>query len=257
LIEVTELSFAYGRKPVLRSLTFAVREGEKVVLLGVNGSGKSTLLKILDGLLFGWSGSYKFHRTEITREKLRNSQFRKSFRKQMALQFQNPDAMLFNPTVFDEIAYGPRQIGRKDYRDIVHYWMDFFGLEDKADTLPFKLSAGEKKKLSLASVLAVEPEVLLLDEPLASLDPRSMAQIVELLQDLNKTIITATHNLSLAQELGNRFLLLSEDHELLFDGTWNALIKDEELLLRANLIHLHKHVHGSITHTHPHSHLFE
>jgi len=123
--------------------------------------------------------------------------------------------------------------------------------------LPVKLSVGEKKKLSLAAVLAVEPEVLLLDEPLASIDPRSTAQIVELLQDLNKTIIIATHNLSLAQELGSRFLVLSEDHELLFDGTWNALIKDEELLLRANLIHLHKHVHGSITHTHPHSHLFE
>jgi cobalt/nickel transport system ATP-binding protein len=106
----------------------------------------------------------------------------------------------------------------------------------------------------LASLLALEPEVLLLDEPTSSLDPRSTGWLIDFLQDLEMTVVVATHNLSLASELGDRILLLSENHELIYDGDVEPILGDEDKLLEANLVHTHRHRHGTKTHSHYHSH---
>jgi cobalt/nickel transport system ATP-binding protein len=119
---------------------------------------------------------------------------------------------------------------------------------------PFHLSAGEKQRVCLAALLVLEPEVVLFDEPTASLDPRTTGWLIDFLQDLSLTTIVTTHNLSLAAELGGRTLALSEDHRLILDGTINTLIQDEEVLREANLLHTHRHGHGKAEHRHLHRH---
>jgi cobalt/nickel transport system ATP-binding protein len=255
MIKVDHLSYAYpGGESALEDVSFTVARGERVVLLGTNGCGKSTLLKILDGLIFPCSGNYGLDDREITPAALRNKEFHREFRRRVVLLFQNPDAMLFNPTVFDEIAFGLRQLTAEDPDARVRRWASAFGLTAALDRPPFQLSGGEKQKLCLAALLALAPEVLLLDEPTANLDPRTTGWLVDLLQGLELTTIVTTHNLSLARELGERTLVLSEDHRLIFDGPLEQLLQDERMLLEANLVHAHRHVHGDVEHRHYHLH---
>jgi cobalt/nickel transport system ATP-binding protein len=255
MIEVDAVTFAYpDEEPVLRSVSFAVPRGQKAVLLGSNGSGKTTLLKLLDGLIFPGSGSYRHDTKAVTRRSLADRAFNRIFRKSVVLLFQNPDAMLFNPTVYDEIAFGCRQLLVEDIEERVRRWADVFKISQHLDRPPFRLSNGEKQKVCLASLLALEPEVLLLDEPTSSLDPRSTGWLIDFLQDLEMTVVVATHNLSLASELGDRILLLSENHELIYDGDVEPILGDEDKLLEANLVHTHRHRHGTKTHSHYHSH---
>jgi len=162
--------------------------------------------------------------------------------------------MLFNPTVFDEIAFGPRQLGMEDVEDRVRHWADRLGIYDYLNTPPFNLSGGEKQKVCLASLLVVEPATLLLDEPTSSLDPRSTGWLIDFLSQLDLTTLITTHNLSLAQELGTRCLVLSEDHRLLYNGELAPFLRDTEKLIQANLVHSHRHVHGTVDHEHFHIH---
>ncbi len=255
MIKIDAVTYGYSdERPVLRNLSFEIARGQKTVLLGSNGSGKTTLLKLLDGLIFPRSGGYWFDTHLVTRRSLGNRAFNRAFRKAVVLLFQNPDAMLFNPTVQDELAFGCRQLGVDDIEDRVGRWAEAFELTGYLDRPPFQLSYGEKQKVCLASLLAIEPEVLLLDEPTASLDPRSTGWLIDFLQDLNLTVIVATHNLSLASELGDRILLLSESHELIYDGDVEPILSDEDKLLQANLVHIHRHRHGTQVHRHYHSH---
>jgi cobalt/nickel transport system ATP-binding protein len=236
---------------VLDGVTFEISRGEKVVLLGANGSGKTTLLRILDGLLFPDRGRYRFAGKPVTREGLSERDFCRWFRKSVGFLFQNPDAMLFSPSVAEEIAFGPMQFGL-DAR--VSHWAEVFALGPLLQKVPTGLSGGEKQKVCLAALLAVEPEVLLLDEPTANLDPRSTGWLVDFLQELPITTLVTTHNLSLARELGERTLLLSEGHRLIYDGPLDALLDDREKLLQANLVHTHRHRHQGLEHRHYHSH---
>jgi cobalt/nickel transport system ATP-binding protein len=128
------------------------------------------------------------------------------------------------------------------------------GVERHLDRPPFGLSGGEKQKVCLAALLAMEPELLLLDEPAAALDPRSTGWLVDFLAQLPCTVITSTHNLSLAPELGSRALVLGEDHRLLYDGAVEAFLDNRERLLAANLMHIHRHRHGTVEHRHFHTH---
>jgi cobalt/nickel transport system ATP-binding protein len=136
----------------------------------------------------------------------------------------------------------------------VHHWASVAGLEGALDRAPFTLSGGEKQKVCLAALLALEPRLILLDEPTAALDPRSTGWLVDLLQDLEATVITATHNLSMAPELGNRALVLDESHRLVYDGSVDALLADRDRLVAANLAHIHRHRHGGAEHRHFHIH---
>lgn len=254
IIEATGISHRYGAKEVLADIAFQIDAGEKVVLLGCNGSGKSTLLKILDGLIAPSAGSFIYGGEAISPAHLKIPALHRRFRSEVALLFQNPDAMLFNPTVYDEIAFGPRQLGLAEVDARVRHWAGQVGVSAHLERPPFSLSGGEKQKVCLAALLALEPRVLLLDEPTAALDPRSTGWLVDFLAGLRVTTLITTHNLSLAPELGSRALVLGEDHRLIFDGGIHGLLGDMKLLAAANLVHTHSHRHGGIEHRHSHLH---
>jgi cobalt/nickel transport system ATP-binding protein len=177
----------------------------------------------------------------------------------VGLVFQNPDVQLFNPTVFDEVAFGPLQLGwtRSEVRERVAEALDTLRIRGIGDRVPQRLSGGEKKKVALASVLVMDPEVLLLDEPTAGLDPRSRSQIIDLLVGLAggaTTVVTATHELGDLADLADRCLVLHAGR-LAADRTPSALLEDSELLDRTNLIHVHRHRHASgDLHSHAHLH---
>lgn len=255
MIQLERVSHAWSDgAPALADLSLRISEGERVVVLGANGCGKSTLLKILNGLVFPDRGAYRYHGEPVTRERFRDRAWSRDFRRNVALLFQNPDAMLFNPTVRDEIAYGPRQLGLADAGERVEQWARALGLVNLLDLPSYRLSGGEKQKVCLAALLALEPGVLLLDEPIAHLDPRATGWLIDFLSALKTTTVVTTHNLSLAPELGRRCLILAEDHRLLFDGLIDEALRDQPLLVRANLTHRHRHHHGALSHSHEHAH---
>ncbi len=257
MIRVEALSHSYGDKPSLLEVNFALCAGEKLVVLGSNGSGKSTLLKILDGLIAPASGRYLYDQEPITPKALKRGSLRQRFRQEVSLLFQNPDVMLFNPTVADEIAFGPRQIGMDSIGERVAHWADLVGVTPLLERPPFTLSGGEKQKVALAALLAVEPKLLLLDEPAAALDPRMTGWLVDFLAQLPITLVCTTHNLSLAPELGQRALVVNEDHRIIYDGPIESFLGNLDLLVAANLAHVHRHQHGGLEHRHWHTHDWE
>jgi cobalt/nickel transport system ATP-binding protein len=243
MIELKNVWFSYDGEFVLKDINLKVEKGERIVVLGINGSGKSTLLKLLNALLFPTKGTYLYKGKNIEKNAFKDKNFIKAFRKEVVLLFQNPDAMLFNPTVYDEIAFGLRQLGfeEKVVKERVLYWAEIFGLTQYLNKPPFILSGGQKQKLCLACLLVLEPEVLLLDEPTANLDPRSTGWLIDFLNGLKGiTTITSTHNLSLAPELGNRLIVLREGGSIIYDGEAEAFLKDQEKLIKAGLVHKHK-----------------
>jgi len=254
LIRTEGLGHAYDGRPAVRDLDLTVAAGERVVLLGSNGSGKSTLLKLLDGLLVPDRGRVLYDGRVLDRAALRDREFHRRFRREVALLFQEPEAMLFHPTVADELKFGPRQLELDDPAGRARQWAERTGVGHLWDRCPVDLSRGEKQRVALTALLVLEPRVLLLDEPTAALDPRSTGWLVDFLQDLPATTITATHNLSLAPELGERVVVLGEDHTLLHDGPVAGLAGDLDLLRRANLVHRHRHRHGGHEHSHDHVH---
>ena len=182
--------------------------------------------------------------------------FRRRFRSEVALLFQNVDAMLFNPTVADEIAFGPRQLGMDDVDARVARWAAEWDVTGFLQRPPFELSGGEKKRVALASILAIGPKVLLLDEATASLDPASSARLVDFLGGLEGvTILVSTHNLTVAEELAPRAILLGPGRSgVLHDGPTAALLQDDRLLVESGLAHRHAHRHGAEAHAHFHVH---
>jgi cobalt/nickel transport system ATP-binding protein len=254
--DLERLSVQVGGRTVLSDLTFSVRPGERVALLGVNGCGKTTLMKVLDGLAPPAAGKLRYGGFPLDARRLGEAAFLRNFRREVAFLFQNVDAMLFNPTVADEIAFGPRQLGLPDVEARVARWAEEFRVTPLLDRPPFELSGGEKKRVALAALLCVEPRVLLLDEPTANLDPATGAHLVELLHALTGvTVIASTHNLSVVEELAGRALLLKPGHPgLLFDGPVEALLEDQRLLIDSGLAHVHRHAHGPGTHAHYHVH---
>ena len=241
MIELDRVSYRYPESEhALKEISFSVSEREKVVLLGANGCGKTTLLRILNGLIFPQEGSYRYGSEPVTEGRLKDRSWSRRFRSEVVLLFQHPESMLFNPTVYDEIAYGLRQLGAEDLDEKVRRWAARLGVEAHLRRPPFQLSGGEKQKVCLAALLALEPRLLLLDEPTANLDPRSTGWLVDFLHDLSVTSVATTHNLSLAGELGDRVLVLSEKHELIFDGHVEDLLRDQDKLVEANLVHSHR-----------------
>jgi len=220
---------------IFEKLNLTIKAGEKVVLLGVNGSGKSTLLKLLDGLVFPDSGELFFEGNSLTKSALRQKEKNEYFRRNVGLVFQNIDAMLFNPTVYDEIAFGARQLEFDDVDARVRNYAELFGLTPYLQSVPFKLSGGQKQKVALACVMALSPKVLLLDEPTSALDPASTAKFLDIIAALPITTITATHNLAIAPRLGERVVILDEKGKILYDGS-SENAYEIDLLTRAGLI---------------------
>jgi cobalt/nickel transport system ATP-binding protein len=257
--DIQGLSYAYDRLSALQSVTLQVRQGERIALLGANGSGKSTLLRLLAGLAFPQRGSLAFFGEELTRERMEDEQFSYSFRRRLGFLFQNPDVQLFNASVFDEVAFAPLQmrLPKTQLRKRVEEALEQMGISELRDRAPHRLSGGEKKRVALASVLVLDPEVLILDEPTAALDPQTQNQIVELIGSWRggtKTVITATHSLDTLEEVADRCYVL-RDGSLVGEGEPMAVLHDVGLLERSRLLRPHRHVHqqGAIA-PHPHVH---
>lgn len=250
------VSVELSGRPVLRDVSFTVRRGERVVLLGVNGCGKTTLLKLLDGLAFPTAGRITWDGAPLDARALDDAAFRRRFRGEVALLFQNVDAMLFNPTVADELAFGPRQLALPDADARVSRWAAALELAELLARPPFELSGGEKKRVAVAAILAIDPRTLLLDEATANLDPAAAARLVELLGGLEGvTQIFSTHNLSVAEELAPRAILLAPGRPgVLYDGPTAALLADERVLVESGLAHRHAHRHDGTEHAHYHVH---
>jgi cobalt/nickel transport system ATP-binding protein len=249
----------YNRIPALCDISLSIREGERFAIIGANGSGKSTLLQIMNGLIGPSSGKYFFRGNEVSEKTLKDKGFLRFFRERVGYVFQDSDVQLFCPTVLDELLYGPLQLGieEKEALDRAFEVMQILEIENLKDRPSTMLSGGEKKRVSLGSVLTMNPEVLLLDEPTNGLDPRTQVFLIELMFALNeagKTLVMATHDLSLVDELHMQVALLSEEHRLVKIGSSNEILQDEDLLLHANLIHEHVHFHGQTIHKHRHSH---
>lgn len=264
-MELKNASFGYNAdEPVLKDINLDIYSGEKVVILGANGSGKSTLQKVLDGLLYINKGSYKAFGQEVTEESINDAQFSKAFRQRIGFIFQNSDAQLFSTNVWEEIAFGPLQMGLEisEVKRRVEGIIKMLGLELLQDRPPYKLSGGEKKKVAIASVLSINPEVLILDEPTNGLDPRTQRWLINLMIKLNtvgKSLITCTHSLDIVEEIADRVIVFSEEHQIVAEGTPQEILSNKELLLSVNLIdeHYHRHIHGkelNKQHSHYHSH---
>jgi cobalt/nickel transport system ATP-binding protein len=256
ILEARRLGLSLDDRPVLRDVSFSVEAGERIVVAGVNGCGKTSLLKLLDGLLVPGAGELRYDGTAVDAASLSAPAFRRRFRGEVGLLFQNVDAMIFNPTVADEIAFGPRQLGLPGVDERVARWGDALGVSPLLSRPPFELSGGEKKRVALAALLACEPRLLLLDEATAGLDPAWAGRLVDLLAGIpGLTVLASTHNLSVAEELGTRALLVApRGAGLLFDGPTEALLRDPMLLVRAGLAHRHRHAHGGAEHAHFHVH---
>jgi len=262
IYDLRRVDFVYGATHrALQSVDLRLKAGERVAILGSNGCGKSTLLQMMGGLLFPTAGEAYAFGQKLTEEMFQKASFTAFFRQRVGLLFQNPDVQLFCPTVFDEVAFGPLQLDlpREEVLEQCREMIRMLNLEKIAHRSPSQLSGGEKKKVALASVLAVNPDVLLLDEPTAGLDPRTQVWLVEVLDELHamgKTIITATHDLSILEEIADRAYVMNEDHAIVTDGPPGKILEDLDLLLRVNLIHEHAHEHEGFVHRHGHLHAF-
>jgi cobalt/nickel transport system ATP-binding protein len=264
LFELKKASYSYaGRIGALCEADLSIIEGEQVAVLGANGSGKSTLLKLLDGLIFPTSGEVFAFGKRLSEEALEKNEgnFSSIFRKKVGLVFQNSETQLFCPTVLDEIMFGPLQLGmpQVEMSQRAEEVMELLGLGSLKNRAPYSLSGGEKKKVAIACVLSVNPEVLLLDEPTSGLDPKTQSFLVELLLELKKarkTIIIATHDLELAEVFSERAVVFSEGHRIVADGSANDVLGDTDLLLDVNLIHEHYHKSRGALKKHIHSHPF-
>ena len=250
-----------GGAAALAGIDLTIAEGEHVAIAGANGSGKSTLLKMLDGLVFASEGSVEVFGRPLTEAALDDPSFRRDFRSRVGFVFQDADVQLFCNTVFDELAFGPLQLGltEDDARRKVAETAEQLRITPLLNRAPYTLSGGEKKRVAIASVLTLDPEVILLDEPTNALDPRSQVWLLDTLAEwkaAGKTVVIATHDLSVAAESADRLVVISEDHVVCADGTPADVLAQRDLLLRVNLIHEHSHRHGEdeTVHAHPHGH---
>ncbi len=224
-IEVDHLSFSYpDGHAALRDVSLRISPGEKVALAGPNGAGKSTLILHLNGILKG-DGQVTVCGLPVEEKNLGR------VRAAVGLVFQNPDDQLFSPTVFDDVAFGPlyQGLGREEVEQRVTSALAAVRMNDYARRVSHHLSTGEKKRIAIATVLSMEPEILVLDEPTAGLDPRARRALINLLRGLPLTMLVSSHDLAMARELLPRMVIMDEG-KIVADGQTQDLLKDEQLL---------------------------
>ncbi len=258
IFELEGVSYDYAGHEALKDVSLVVPPGSRIAVLGANGSGKSTLLKLLDALYWPTRGTMRAFGQVLTPEVF-NDERSFAFRRRVGLVFQDPDVQLFSATVWDEVTFAPLHLGlpRAEVIERSEWALNLLGIEKLRDRVPHQLSGGEKKKVALASVLSLQPEVWLLDEPTASLDPRSTSRLLDFLEDLGhegRTVITATHDLDIVPEIADRVVLFCEDHQIVGEGSPEDILSDEGRLIECNLLHAHRHHHGRAEHTHYHLH---
>jgi len=230
-IAIENLGFTYPDGTVaLTGVSLEVVHGESVALVGANGAGKSTLLLHLNGVLMATEGSVVVGDLPVTRETLPN------IRRAVGTVFQDPEDQLFMPTVFDDVAFGPLNLRMPadQARARVQACLEQVGAWHLRDRPPHRLSAGEKRRVAVAAVLAMSPDILLLDEPSTGLDPRGRRQVIELLRGFAHTKLIVTHDLDLAVELCPRAVILDAGR-VVADGPTNRILGDDALLERCGL----------------------
>jgi cobalt/nickel transport system ATP-binding protein len=256
LFDLEGVCYVYpGGETALSGVDLRIGRGERVAVLGANGSGKSTLLKILDGIVAPTSGKVRAMGRDVAA--VADGQDAYAFHREVGLVFQDPDIQLFSATVLDDVAFGPLQLGlpAAEVKERCDEALAAMSIAHLADRAPFELSGGEKKRAAISSVLSLRPEVILLDEPTAALDPRTKWVLVELIAGLGaagRTLVVATHELDVVPLISDRVVVMAEDGHVAADGPVHDVLADTPLLLAANLIHEHRHKHGAISHSHPH-----
>lgn len=242
IFELKDAVFSYPyEKPVLCNINLKITAGERVCILGANGSGKSTLLKLFSGLLLPQQGTFSAFQEEVIERKLADDSFSNTYHRRVGFIFQDSDVQLFCSTAEEEIAFGLLQqnIPHETVMQRINEIADMLDIRSLLQKPPFRLSGGEKKKVALAAVLVMNPEVLILDEPTNELDPRTQKWLIRLLNSLceaGKTLIISTHNLDLVPKISERSILFSEKHTILADYASGKLLGDAELLKEANLV---------------------
>lgn len=260
IFTAVNLSYRYpGGVAALQSVNFNIHSGELVALVGANGSGKSTILKLMDALLFPSEGELQAFGQPLSEKLLRDRQWVYDFRRRVGLVFQDADVQLFSPTVWDEVAFGPLQL-KIPHDEVVsrcNESLEMLNISHLKERPPHLLSGGEKKKVSLASVLSLRPAVLLLDEPTTGLDPRSQGRLIDFLLQWStrgNSLVFSTQDMDMVEEIATRVLVLGPEHDIIADGPPETFLTDADFLVRTNLIHEHSHRHKAFIHRHPHSH---
>lgn len=262
LFELKDVYFSYlGRYPALCGVDITIQPGERITIIGANGSGKSTLLHMLDGLIFPDKGTMKAFGRELDETLLNDEGFSMNFRKKVGLVFQNSDVQLFCPTVKEDICFGPLQlrVDKKVIEKRLEELTSILNIEDLLDRSPHQLSIGERRKVAIASTLIIDPDVLVVDEPTAGLDPLTTRHIIDLLLRANaagKTIITSTHDLHIVEEISDMVYVFGQEKRIVKAGSPRKILEDGPLLQAHNLIHIHSHRHKDTTHSHPHLHVY-
>ncbi len=246
MIEIKNVTYSYLDIIALNNINLEIKPGEAVALMGANGCGKSTLLKLINGIISPERGSYRFDGEEITHKKLQDNKFSKQLHQRIGFVFQNSDTQLFCSSVFEEIAFGPRQMGLDELEVTkrVKDCLKLLNIENFESRIPYHLSGGEKRKVAIACVMSLNPDVLVLDEPMNGLDPKTQRWLVEFLVKLNKagkTLIFSTHNLELVHEISTRAILFNEEHTIVADMSTKELLKDINLLKKVNLVDEYYH----------------
>jgi len=258
IYSLTDVSYSYpGNIPALRGLNLSVNANDRVAVIGANGTGKSTLLTMLDALIFPDAGTLRCWGRELTPHSMNDAEFQQTFRKKVGFVFQNPDVQLFCPTVKEDIVFGPLQLG-VPHEEILRRLdgvVERMRLSHLLERSPHQLSVGEKKKAAIASVLVIEPEVLLFDEPTAGLDPQTTRDIIAVIVDAHKTgktVVMATHDLHLVEEIADVVHVFGDNRNIIRSGTPEEILSDHEFLREHNLVHIHVHRHLHAIHSHPH-----
>lgn len=226
IISVSDLSFGYdSKRKVLENINFQLKKGESVGLVGANGVGKSTLLRILVGLNTGFQGDVMVNNIPLEKKNL------KTIRKNVGYVFQDADSQLFMSTVFDDVAFAPRNYGMSEaeVNEKTMEALKVVHIEQLKDKQIYKLSGGEKKLASIATILSTEPDVILMDEPSVALDPKNRRNLINILNRLNQAKIIASHDLNMIMDTCERTILLS-DGKIIKDGNTKEILLDKELM---------------------------
>ena len=227
-LEIVDIGFTYEDGTVaLNGLSMSIGKGEKVAVVGPNGAGKSTLLHLIAGFRMPFSGQVTIGGRPLDESSADD------LRKQVGLLFQDPDDQIFMPTVEEDVAFGPRNLGLDDIEGRVARGMRGSGVETIAKRKTHRLSYGMKKRVAIAGILAMDPAILLLDEPTSGLDPRSRAELIGLLKEMDRTMLIATHDLEAAAEIVDKAVVLNVG--MLMEGTMRDLVLARTLMQEAGL----------------------
>lgn len=230
-IKVSHLTFSYdGKRDVLSDMSFRIEEGETVGLIGANGTGKSTILKLLVGLLSGRQGSIQADGVEVEKKSL------EEVRRKIGYVFQDSDSQLFLSTVYEDVAFGPRNYGcsKEEVESRVLQALKQVHMEEWKDRQIYRLSGGQKKLVSIATILSMEPEILLFDEPSIALDPRNRKNLIHIIKEMKGLKIIASHDLDLILDTCPRTILIAGGH-IIRDGNTKEILMNQKLLCENGL----------------------